>query len=157
MTIEANLSAKLSKLGLQLPPAPAPKGLYKSVMISGGVAYTSGHLPLDAAGNLAIGRLGADLDVEAGAKAAQCAALNIIASLREELGSLDRVKQVVKILGLVNSTPEFTQHPAVVNGASELFAEVFGPEAGVGARSALGVAALPLGVPVEIEAIFEIE
>lgn len=156
-TTEANLSAKLSKLGLQLPPAPAPKGLYKSVLISGGLAYTSGHLPLDAAGNLAIGRLGADLDVEAGAKAAQCAALNIIASLREELGSLDRVKQVVKILGLVNSTPEFTQHPAVVNGASELFAEVFGPEAGVGARSALGVAALPLGVPVEIEAIFEIE
>ena len=111
MTIEANLSAKLSKLGLQLPPAPAPKGLYKSVVISGGLAYTSGHLPLDAAGNLAIGRLGDDYDAEAGAKAAQCAALNVVASLRAELGSLDRVKRVVKILGLVNSTPEFTQHP----------------------------------------------
>ena len=107
-------------------------------------------------GNLTVGRLGAELDVEAGAKAAQCVALNILASMRAELGSLDRIERVVKIFGLVNCTPEFTQQPAVVNGCSELFADVFGAEAGVGARSAVGVNSLPLGVPVEIEAIFEI-
>ncbi len=156
MSIESNLTATLEKLGLQLPPAPAPKGLYKSVLISGNLAHTSGHLPADAAGKLTLGRLGAELDVAAGGKAAQLAGLNILASLRAELGSLDRIKRVVKILGLVSCTPDFTQQPAVVNGCSELFAEVFGREAGVGARSAVGVAALPLGVAVEIEAVFEI-
>ncbi|MBU4270595.1 MAG: RidA family protein [Planctomycetes bacterium] len=156
MSIEARLSAALEKLGLQLPPAPEPKGLYKSVLISGNLAYTSGHLPLDASGKLTVGRLGAELDVEGGVKAAQWAALNILASMRAELGSLDKIKRVVKILGLVNCMPDFTQQPAVVNGCSELFAEVFGPEAGVGARSAVGVGSLPLGAAVEIEAIFEI-
>ncbi|MBN1395647.1 MAG: RidA family protein [Pirellulales bacterium] len=157
MSTETNLNAKLAKLGLQLPPAPEPKGLYKSVLICGELAYTSGHLPLDGAGKLIVGRLGAELDAEAGFKAAQWAGLNILASMKAELGSLDRIKRVVKILGLVNCAAEFTAQPAVVNGCSELFAEVFGPEAGVGARSAVGVASLPLGAPVEIEAVFELQ
>jgi len=156
MSAEAQLAAKLAELGLILPPAPEPKGLYKSLVVSGNLVYTSGHLPADASGKLVTGRVGADLDVGAGYKAAQLAGLNILASLRKGLGSLDRVGRVVKILGVVNCTPEFTQQPAVINGCSELFAEGFGRDAGGGVRSAIGASALPLGVPVEIEAIFEI-
>jgi enamine deaminase RidA (YjgF/YER057c/UK114 family) len=122
----------------------------------GNLIYTSGHLPVDAAGGLVTGRIGEKLDVAAGYRAAQLAGLNILASLRKELGSLDGVGRVVNVLGLVNCTPDFTQQPAVINGCSELFAEIFGPDAGIGARSAIGANSLPLGVPVEIEAIFEI-
>jgi enamine deaminase RidA (YjgF/YER057c/UK114 family) len=156
MSAEARLAAKLAELGLQLPPAPEPKGVYRPLVVAGNLVYTSGHLPSDAAGSLITGRLGADLDVAAGYRAAQLAGLGILASLRKALGSLDRVGRVVKVLGAVHCTPEFTQQPAVINGCSELFADVFGREAGIGARTALGVAALPLGVPVEIDAIFEI-
>ena len=156
MSSEARLAETLAKLGIQLPAAPTPKGLYKSIVIVGNLAYTSGHLPVDAAGVLLKGRVGAELDVKAGYRAAQLAALGILASLRKELGSLDPVGRVVKVLGAVNCTPEFTQQPAVINGCSELFAEVFGREAGVGARSAVGVGSLPLGAAVEIEAIFEV-
>ena len=156
MSAETQLAAKLAELGLVLPPAPEPKGLYKSLVVSGNLVYTSGHLPVDADGHLLTGRLGAELDADAGYRAAQLAGLNILASLRKELGSLDRVGRVVKILGVVNCTPDFTQQPAVVNGCSQLIADVFGPEAGVGARSAVGTNTLPLGAPVEIEAIFEI-
>ena len=156
MSAEAQLTAKLVQLGLQLPPAPEPKGVYRPLAVGGNLVYTSGHLPVDAAGGLVTGRLGAELDVKAGYLAAQLAALGILASLRKELGSLDRIGRVVKVLGAVNCTPEFTQQPAVINGCSELLAEVFGREAGVGARSAVGVGSLPLGAAVEIEAIFEI-
>ena len=156
MSAEARLAAKLAELGLVLPPAPEPKGLYKSLVASGNLLYTSGHLPVDASGKLVTGRLGVELDVEAGHRAARLAGLGILATVRKELGSLDRVGRVVKIFGMVNCTPDFTQQPAVINGCSELFADVFGREAGVGARSALGANTLPLGVPVEIEAIFEI-
>ncbi len=157
MSPEANLAAALARHRLQMPPAPEPKGLYRPVVIVGNLAYTSGHLPTTAAGELMRGRVGADLDLPAGQHAALLAGLNILASLRAALESLDRVRRVVKLLGVVNCTPEFTQQPAVVNGCSELFSEVFGREAGVGARSAIGVGSLPLGVPVEIEAVFEIE
>jgi enamine deaminase RidA (YjgF/YER057c/UK114 family) len=156
MSAEARLAEKLAKLGIQLPAAPAPKGLYKSLVTVGNLVHTSGHLPVDTAGKLTTGRVGADLDVEAGKQAALLAGLNILASLRKELGTLDRVARVVKIFGIVSCTPDFTQQPAVVNGCSELFAEVFGTDAGVGVRSAIGTSALPLGVPVEIEAVFEI-
>jgi len=156
MSAEARLAAKLAELNLPLPQAPEPKGLYKSVVLAGNYAYTSGHLPVDPSGQLVTGRVGAELDAEAGYRSAQLAALGILASLRKELGSLDRIGRVVKILGVVNCTSDFTQQPAVVNGCSELFAEVFGPDRGVGARSAVGVNTLPLGVPVEIEAIFEV-
>jgi len=140
----------------RLPPAPTPKGWSTSVGVAGKTAYTSGHLPIDADGKLILGRLGAEMDVEAGKRAAVLVGLNLLASIRQELGSLDRVGRIIKILGAVNCTPDFTQQPAVVNGCSELLAEVFGPDRGVGARSAIGVGSLPLGVPVEIEAVFEI-
>jgi len=156
MSPESRLSETLTKRGLELPAAAEPKGLYKPVLVVENLVYTSGHLPIDAAGKLIVGRLGADLDVEAGYKAAVLAALGILASLRKELGTLDRICRVVKILGAVNSAPDFTQQPGVVNGCSELFADIFGRDAGVGVRSAVGVNTLPLGAPVEIEAVFEI-
>ena len=130
--------------------------MYKPLVVIGNVVYTSGHLPVDATGKLLTGRLGEQLDVEAGYRAAQLAGLGILASLRKEFGSLDRIQRVLKILGVVNCTSDFTQQPAVINGCSELLAEVFGRDAGIGAHSAIGVNTLPLGVPVEIEAIFQL-
>ncbi len=108
-------------------------------------------------GELVTGRLGADLTVEAGYEAARLVGLGILASLRKQFGTLDRIRRVVKVLGVVNSTPEFTHQPAVINGCSELFGQIFGPDAGIGARSAIAAPTLPLGVAVEIEAIFELE
>ena len=149
--------ARLAQLGLTLPPVPEPKGLYKPLVMVGNLAYTSGHLPLRSDGSVATGRLGADLDEAAGFQAARQTGLAILATLRAALGSLDRVRRVVKVLGVVNSTPDFQRQPAVINGCSELLAEVFGREAGVGVRSALGANTLPLGAAVEIEAVFEIQ
>ena len=149
--------AKLAELALTLPPAPEPKGLYRSAVIVDNLLYTSGHLPAADDGTLITGRVGEGLDVDAGADAARRAGMSILATVQKELGTLDRVRRVVKILGVVNCTGDFTAQPAVINGCSQLFADVFGPEAGVGARSAVGVGSLPLGVPVEIEAIFQIE
>ncbi len=149
--------AKLTQLGLQLPPAPDPKGVYRPLLIVDTLAYTAGHLPTAPDGSLLTGRIGEDLDKAAGYDAAKLTGLAILATLRKELGTLDRVRRVVKVFGVVNCTPDFTEQPAVINGCSELLAEVFGPEAGVGVRSAVGVNTLPLGVPVEIEAIFEIQ
>jgi enamine deaminase RidA (YjgF/YER057c/UK114 family) len=148
---------RLAELGLELPPVPRPKGLYRPLVVVGNLAYTSGHGPAQADGSWMTGRVGAELDQAAGYAAARRTGLAILATLRAELGSLDRVRRVVKVLGMVNCTDDFQQQPAVLNGASELFAQVFGPEAGVGARSAVGVNTLPLGTPVEIEAIFEID
>jgi enamine deaminase RidA (YjgF/YER057c/UK114 family) len=148
---------RLAELNLPLPPAPKPQGVYKPVVFSHGMAYVSGHGPLRSDGTLITGRVGADLTQEAGYEAARQTGLVILATLQRNLGSLNRVKRLVKLLGLVNATPEFTQHPAVINGCSELFSKVFGPEDGIGARSAFGVASLPSGMAVEIEAIFEYE
>jgi enamine deaminase RidA (YjgF/YER057c/UK114 family) len=156
MTHETKLAEKLRQLALQLPPAPQPKGFYKPLVIQGNLAYTSGHLPVQSTGELITGRVGAELDLEAGKAAAVLAGLGILSTLRAALGSMDQVCRVVKVVGFINCTAEFDQQPAVLNGCSELLADVFGPEAGVGARSAVGVSSLPLGVPVEIEAIFEI-
>lgn len=157
MSAEERLAKKLAEMGLTLPAAAAPKGLYRPVVVVGNLAYTSGHLPVTPDGQLVTGRVGDDLDVERGQQAAALAGLGILATLKAELGSLDRVVRLVKLLGLVNCTPDFTQQPAVINGVSQLMADVFGPDAGIGARSAVGVTALPLGVPVEVEAVFEIE
>ncbi|MDY0168354.1 MAG: RidA family protein [Thermoguttaceae bacterium] len=156
MTAEERLREQLVQLHLTMPPAAAPKGVYRPALLLGDLLYTAGHLPVRSDGSLVTGRLGADLDVEAGYAAAQLVALGLLATVQRELGSLNRVLQVVKVLGAVNSTAEFDQHPAVINGCSELLVAVFGPEAGRGVRTALGVASLPLGVPVEIEAIFQI-
>ena len=150
-----NPDDRISELQLELPPTPKPNGLYKPIVIVGNLAFVSGHAPLQADGTRITGRVGADLDLESGKRAARQAGLAILAMLRNELGSLSRVKRVVKLLGLVNCTPEFNQHPAVINGCSELFSEVFG-DAGIGTRSAAGMNSLPGNIAVEIEGIFEV-
>lgn len=152
-----NPEARLAELKLELPPAPKPVGVYKPLVIAGQMAYVSGHGPLKPDKSLITGRVGADLDLEKGKAAARQVGLAILATLRAELGSLDRVRRVIKVLGMVNCTPDFGQHPAVINGCSELFAEVFGPDAGIGSRSAVGMGSLPGNIAVEIEAIFEIQ
>ena len=149
--------SRLKGLRIELPPVTPPKGLYRPLVIVGNLAYTSGHLPAAADGTLITGRLGADLDEQAGARPPARAGLAILATVRGALGSLDCVRRVVRIFGVVQCTPEFTRQPAVLNGCSQLFAEVFGAEEGVGARSAIGVGSLPLGAAVEIEATFEID
>ena len=147
--------AKLVELKLELPPAPKPMGVYKPLVIVGNLAYVSGHGPLKSDGTLLTGRVGDQVDLEFGKQAARQTGLAILATLRSGLGSLDRVKRVIKTLGMVNSTAEFTQHPAVINGCSELFRSIWG-EDGVGARSAVGMGSLPGNISVEIEVIFEL-
>jgi enamine deaminase RidA (YjgF/YER057c/UK114 family) len=147
---------RIDELGLELPPLAAPKGVYRSVITVGETVTTAGHLPVRADGSLVTGKVGEQLDVATGCEAARLAGLAILTSVRAELGSLDRVKRLIKVLGFVNCTSDFIDQPAVINGCSELFHDVFGEQAGLGARSAVGVSSLPLGVAVEIEAIFEI-
>lgn len=149
--------AKLSELKLELPPAPKPVGVYMPVVVVGNLAYLSGHGPLKSDGSLMTGKVGADVDQQFGYQAARQTGLAMLATLKAHFGSLDRVKRLIKTLGMVNCTPDFAQHPAVINGCSELWAEVFGRERGVAARSAVGMGSLPGNIAVEIEAIFEIE
>ena len=149
--------ARVQELKLALPPAPKPAGVYKPVVIVDKLAYVSGHGPLKSDGSLITGRVGGDLDERAGYDAARQTGLAILATLRANLGSLDRVRRIVKTLGMVNCTPDFQRHPAVINGFSELMAEVFGPDSGVGARSAVGMGSLPGNIAVEVEAIYEID
>jgi enamine deaminase RidA (YjgF/YER057c/UK114 family) len=148
--------ARVVELKLDLPPAPKPVAVYKPLVIAGNMAYVSGHGPLKSDKTLMTGRVGAEVDLEAGKAAARQTGLAILATLRAHLGSLDRVSRVIKVLGMVNCTPDFRDHPSVINGCSELFAEVFGAENGIGARSAVGMGSLPGNIAVEIEAIFEI-
>lgn len=148
--------SRLSELALELPPAPKPMGVYKPCVIVGNLAYLSGHGPLLPDKTLITGRLGADMDLQAGYNAARQTGLGMLATLQASLGTLDRVVRIVKLLGLVRSTDDFDQQPAVINGCSELFRDVFGDDVGVGARSALGTNSLPGKIAVEIEAIFEI-
>jgi enamine deaminase RidA (YjgF/YER057c/UK114 family) len=148
--------ARLTALGLVLPPAPKPAGVYKPCLVVGQHVYVSGHGPLRNDGTMIAGRVGADLDTAAGKAAARQVGLAILSTLVAGLGSLDRVARVVKVLGLVNATPEFTEQPLVINGCSELFVEVWGPDRGVGVRSAVGAGSLPGNIAVEIEAMFEL-
>jgi len=143
-------------LNLTLPPAPAPMGVYKPCLIDGKYLYVSGHGPLRDDKTLIVGRVGADLDADGGKLAARQVGLAILATLKANLGSLDKVKRVIKILGMVGCTPDFERHPYVINGCSELFAQVWGPDNGVGVRSAVGMGSLPGNIPVEIEVIFEL-
>ena len=131
-------------------------GVYKLVLVSDGLAYVSGHGPVGADGTAMVGRLGDTMQKEEGYEAARRTGLRMLATLRQEFGSLDAIGRLVKTVGFVNSTPDFKDHPAVINGFSELMRDVFGADNGVGARSAMGVAALPGGWAVEIEAIFEL-
>lgn len=148
--------ARLTELGIQLPPAPKQMGVYKLLVRTGNLAYLSGHGPFLDDGSLMTGRLGQDLGLEEGQKVARQVGLNLLATLRSELGSLDKVGCLVKSLALVNCTDDFFDQPAVVNGFSDLFAEVFGDEIGIGARSAMGTNSLPGNIPVEIEIIVEV-
>lgn len=153
--MSGTIAARLKALGITLPDAPAPAANYVPWVRSGDMVYISGQISQGAEG-LIKGKLGADMDVAAGAAAARACALSILAQAQAACGGdLDRLVRLVKITGFVNSTPDFTDQPKVVNGASDLMVEVFG-DAGRHARSAVGVAALPLGVAVEIDAVFEI-
>ncbi|MBS1946591.1 MAG: RidA family protein [Bacteroidetes bacterium] len=144
-------------LGLELPHPPTPKGVYKPVLIDGKHCYVSGQGPYLPDGNLIMGKVGKDLTADEGKHAAQQVGLTILATLKEQLGSLDKIKRVIKVLGMVNADPEFEKHPYVVNGCSELFAKVWGEENGVGVRSAVGMGSLPNNISVEIETLFELE
>jgi enamine deaminase RidA (YjgF/YER057c/UK114 family) len=156
LTRISNMSAeaKLKELNITLPPPPKPAGVYKPVVVVDKLAYVSGHGPLKADGKLITGRVGADLDEKAGYEAARQTGLAILATLRAHFGSLDHIEKLVKTLGMVNATPEFQRHPAVINGFSELMAQVFGQDNGVGARSAVGMGSLPGNIAVEVEAIY---
>jgi len=151
-----NAEQQLTALGLTLPAAPPRGGVYKPVVIVGNIAYVSGHGPYLGDGEYLTGRVGADLDLEAGKAAAKQTALALLATLKSELGNLDRVKRVVKLLGMVNCTPDFGDHPKVINGCSELFGQIWGEDCGIGARSAVGMGSLPGNIAVEIEGIFEL-
>ncbi len=146
--------AKLAELGITLPAAPAPAGLYAPCVRSGSMLYVSGQLPTKD-GQVPTGRLGDGVTVDEAAPYARQCAINALAIVRGELGSLDAVKRVVRVGGFVASAPGFHDQPAVVNGASQLLIDVFG-EAGKHARAAVGVAELPRGVPVEVEFLFEV-
>jgi len=148
---ETEIEDRLAALGLTLPEPAAPVAAYVPVVVAGGLAHVSGQLPF-VSGQLVTGRLGEDVSLEDGVLAAQACGVMILAQLKKALGSLDRVERIVKLGGFVNSTGTFTDQPKVINGASELMAAVFG-EAGQHARSAVGVPVLPLGAPVEVDAI----
>ncbi len=144
-------------LGLTLPTPPKPLGVYKPCLVDGKYLYLSGHGTVQNDGTLIIGRVGKDMDMEAGKLAARQVGLAMLATIKANIGSLDKVKRVIKVLGMVNCTPEFERHPYVINGCSELFAKVWGEENGIGVRSAVGFGSLPDNIPVEIEALFELE
>jgi len=132
-------------------------GVYKPGLVDGTYLWLSGHGPLQADRTLIVGRVGVDLDMDGGKAAARQVGLAMLATIRATVGSLDRVRRVVKVLGMVNSTPDFERHPYVINGCSELFAEIWGADLGVGVRSAVGMGSLPGNIPVEVEALFELE
>jgi enamine deaminase RidA (YjgF/YER057c/UK114 family) len=146
---------RLQELGVSLPAPATPVAAYVPCVRTGDLVYVSGQVPMVDGKPSHLGHLGDDVDLEAGRAAARTCAVNVLAALKAELGELSRVRRVVKVTGFVASTADFTDHPKVVNAASELFGDVFG-DAGRHARAAVGVAALPLGVPVEVEAIVEV-
>ena len=151
-----NVEQKLQELGLALPPVATPAGAYVPAVISGNLVFTAGQIPLVEGKLMATGKVGADVTPEFAKEIAQRCALNALAAVKSVIGDLSRVKRVVKVVGFVASVPEFTGQPGVINGASELLGTVFG-DAGLHARSAVGVPVLPLDAPVEVELIVEFE
>lgn len=147
--------SRITGLSLVLPPPPKPMGVYKPVLVVGNFLYVSGQGPLKSDGTLIKGKVGADLSLEEGKDAARQVGLTMLSTIKAYYGSLNRIKRLVKVLGMVNSTPVFDQHPAVINGFSQLMADVFGEENGIGVRSAVGMI-LPSNIAVEVEAIFEL-
>lgn len=146
---------RLVALGIELPPPPRPAANYVTFVRSGRYGYTSGHGPMRADGSFVVGRVGDDIDLEAGIAAARITGLALLATLRHELGSLDRVGRIVKVLGMVRCRPEFGQQPTVIDGCSDLLVAVFA-ERGRHVRSAVGMNSLPFGIAVEIEMVVEV-
>jgi enamine deaminase RidA (YjgF/YER057c/UK114 family) len=145
-----------SALNLELPPAPQPLGIYKPFLVDGKYLYLSGHGPVLPDRSLIIGRVGEDMDMDEGKLAARQVGLTMLSTIVTNFGSLDVVKRVIKVLGMVNCTADFEKHPYIANGCSELFAAVWGTENGIGVRSAVGMGSLPDNIPVEVEAVFEL-
>lgn len=146
---------RIVELGLILPPAPKPAGVYKPVLVVDKFLYVSGQGPINTDGTLMKGKLGADLDTEEGKLAARQVGLTMLSTIKAHFGNLKKIKRLVKVLGMVNSAPSYEKQPLVINGFSELMAEVFGEENGIGVRSAVGMI-LPSNIPVEVEAVFEL-
>ncbi len=145
------------QLNLELPAAPAPMGIYKPFLIVGNLVYVSGHGPLLPDKTSIKGRVGNTMNEDEGKLAARQVGLSILATLKQNLGSFNKIKRVIKVFGMVNCEPDFEKHPFVINGCSELFAKVWGEDNGVGVRSAVGMGSLPGDIPVEIEAVFELQ
>ena len=148
-------SEKIKELGLEFPPAPKPAGVYRPILVVGKFLYVSGHGPVNNDGSLMQGRAGDNLSIEEAKLAARQVGLTMLSSILTHFGDIDKIKRIVKVLGMVNCTPDFIKHPAVMNGFSELMADVFGNENGIGVRSAVGMM-LPDSIPVEVEAMFEL-
>lgn len=144
------------QLNLQLPPAPTPMGVYKPCLVVGNFVYVSGHGPLLPDKTLIHGCVGDTINEDEGKNAAQQVGLAILATLKQNFGSLNKIKRVIKVFGMVAATQKFEKHPYIINGCSELFAKVWGDDNGVGVRSAVGMGSLPGNIPVEIEAVFEL-
>jgi len=153
--MKSNPEIRIIELGLELPPAPEPMGVYKPVLVINNFLYVSGQGPLKSDGTLIKGKVGKELSMEEGKLAARQVGLAMLSSIKRHFGELNKIKRLVKVLGMVNSSPDFDQHPAVINGFSELMADVFGEDNGVGVRSAVGMI-LPGNIAVEIEAMFEL-
>ncbi len=149
--------ARVAELNLEFPPAPKPGGVYHPVVIVDDLAYVSGHGPMRTDGTMITGKVGATINEAEAYVAARQVGLTMLATLRRELGSLDRIERLVKTLGMVNAAPDFGQHPQVINGFSNLMVEIWGEVNGKGARSAVGMGSLPSNIAVEVEAVFQLK
>ena len=154
--MQPDAERKWKELNIELPPAPRPLGVYKPCLQDGKYLYLSGHGPVQKNGSLIIGRIGENMDMEEGKKAARQVGLTMLATIQANISSFNHIKRVIKVLGMVNCTADFLKHPYIINGCSELFAEIWGEENGIGVRSAVGMGSLPDNIPVEIEALFEL-
>lgn len=152
-----SIETRILELKLELPPAPKPGGIYAPVLIHGDLAYVSGHGPLKPDKTLHTGKVGETITEQQGFEAARAVGLTMLATLKRELGNLDRIVRIVKTLGMVNAAPDFENHPQVINGFSSLWVELLGEVNGKGARSAVGMGSLPSNIVVEVEAIFQIK
>ncbi|MFT3935212.1 MAG: RidA family protein [Chitinophagaceae bacterium] len=152
-----NIEQKIKELGLEFPVMPVSKGIYKRCLTVGNMLFVSGHVSVHTDGKFFTGKLGGNLSEEQGKLAARQCALGILSSIKEHLGGFDKLKRVVKILGMVNASPDFEKHALIINGCSEVFVQLMGEENGIGVRSAVGMGSLPGNVAVEVEALFELE
>lgn len=152
-----SVEKKLAELNLTLPQAAPSKGIYKKCLVVGDLLYISGHVSINSDGSMIKGKLGKDMSDEDGKAAARQAGLAILSSIKEHFGNFDKIKRVVKLLGMVNCIPEYENQPIIINGCSELYVQLWGDDNGKGVRSAVGMGSLPGNVAVEIEAIFELK